>query len=344
MNANELTVLERAKQALSIEYTEAQLKTLSGKFSDIAEIKDDDDYSLVKGACREFQKVRVSIEKTGKAARDDANKFAKAVISEEKRLLKIFVPEENRLKALRKDVDDKHIREAAEKLAKETARKEAIEGKILYIRSFAENLFGQDVASLEGALDIVENIQITEDAYQEYEDNAVIAKNAVVTKLSAAIAERKELEILRAQQEDKARIQAEAQAKLDAESAKLRAQQDAIDKEKAEIEAAKHAEAEKKLAEERKEAEKVRLEKERLVAQEKARQEAERKAEKEKAEAERQEALRPEKDKLIDWLNKLRFIDGVALTEQGLVDIQSSALQALNDISVKYGKQVYLLK
>ena len=324
----ELTVLERAKQALSIQYTEQELEALADKFSDIAEIKDNDDYSLVKGACREFQKVRVSIEKTGKAARDDANKFAKAVIGEEKRLLKIIVPEEDRLKALRKEVDDRAVREAEEKLAKETARKEAIEEKILYIRSFASALFGQDVVSLEGALDIVENIHISEEEYQEYEDNAIVAKNAVIHKLSSAIATQKEVEELRAQQKETARIQAEAQAKIDAENAKIRAQQEAIDKEKAQI-------AEAKLAEERKEAEKVRLEKERLEREKKDREAAERIEADRKAEAERQESLKPEKEKLIDWLKKLRFIDGVELHNKKLSNIQKSTLSGLAELSVE---------
>ena len=331
----ELTVLERAKQALSIQYTEQELEALADKFSDIAEIKDNDDYSLVKGACREFQKVRVSIEKTGKTARDDANKFAKAVIGEEKRLLKIIVPEEDRLKALRKEVDDRAVREAAEKLAKETARKEAIEEKILHIRSFASDLFGHDVVSLEGALDIVENIHISEEEYQEYEDNAIVAKAAVINKLSSAITTQKEVEELRAQQKETARIQAEAQAKIDAENAKIRAQQEAIDKEKAEIAEAKLAEEKSKLAEERKEAEKVRLEKERLEREKKDREAAERIEADRKAEAERQESLKPEKEKLIDWLKKLRFIDGIELHDKKLSNIQKSTLSGLAELSVE---------
>ena len=50
------------------------------------------------------------------------------------------------------------------------------------------------------------------------------------------------MEELRAQQKETARIQAEAQAKIDAENAKIRAQQEAIDKEKAQIAEAKLAE------------------------------------------------------------------------------------------------------
>jgi len=337
----ELTVNERAKAALSIEHTEKELSELAKKFSDVTEISNADDYSLVKGACREFQKVRVSIERAGKEARDDANKFSKAVLSEQKRLLSIVVPEEDRLKALRKEVDDKAVREAAEKLKKEEERKENIAHKIEYdIRGPANNMFGKDSAELKIYLSDLTKIEITEEEYQEFFDDAVIAKNAGVKKLSVAIEEKEELERLRALQEEQEKKQAEEQARIDVENEKIRLAHEAIEKEKREIEAKKLAEAEataRKLKEENEQLEREKREKE-LAEQKKA--EAEQKKAEAEAEEARKEKVRPEKERLTDWVKKLRFIDGILIEDEELSEIQQEVLEDLSSLSIKYLEKI----
>ena len=330
---NDLSIVDRAKASLSIDHTEKELSDLAKKFADIERIVNEDDYSLVKGACREFQKVRVSIEKAGKSARDDANKFAKAVIEEQKRLLGIIAPEENRLKAIRKEVDDRAVREAAEKLKAEEERVGRIQERILHIRSRADFSFGLSSKELANYLDQLENIQITDGDYQEFFDEAVIAKNAGIKKLSSAIEEKKELEKLKAEREEQERKQAEQQAILDAQKREL-------EEEKAKLERAKKEEEEKRLAAERAEAKKVKEEKDRLEAEAKARDEAERMKAEQEADAARQEALRPEKEKLIDWIKKLRFIDVVNLKDESLLDIQQEIMSKLNEISIEYVDRV----
>jgi hypothetical protein len=309
---------------MSIEHTEQELESLAKKFADIIEIASRDDYLLVKSACREFQKVRVSIEKAGKAARDDANKFAKAVLSEQKRLLDIVVPEEDRLKALRKDVDDKAVREAAEKLRKEEERIEGIKNKIYNdIRGPVDRIFGEKASTLKVWLSDITNIQITEEEYQEFFDEAVIAKTATIKKLSGAIAEKEELERLRAMQEEQEKKQAEEQARIDAENEKIRLAQEAIEKEKREIEA-------KKLAEAEVTARKLKEENEKLEREKREKAIAEQKKINEEAEKARQEALKPEKEKLIDAINKCIAISDVSLTDKRLESIRSDFLEDID--------------
>ena len=67
VESTELTVQERADQALTIEHTEKDLVELAGKTADIAEIKDNADYELVKRGALVLRDVRVQIEKAGKA-------------------------------------------------------------------------------------------------------------------------------------------------------------------------------------------------------------------------------------------------------------------------------------
>lgn len=314
----ELTVNERAKAALSIDHTEQELTTLAAKFADVAEISSKDDYSLVKGACREFQKVRVSIEKAGKSARDDANKFSKAVLSEQKRLLNIIVPEEDRLKALRKEVDDRAVREAAEKLKKEEERIENIKHKIEHgIRGPANNMLGKSSEELERSWLNVMAIQVTEEEYQEFFDNAVIAKNACIKQLSDAIAEKKELEALRAAKEEQDKMQAEEQARIDSENEKIRLAQEAIEKEKREIEA-------KKLAEAEATAKKLKEENEKLEREKREKAIAEQKRIEEEAEKVRQKELLPEKERLLAWISEVD--DSVNLNR---LDVENRELSAI---------------
>ena len=324
----ELTVTERAKKALSIQHTESELSSLSSKYSDIKAIENRDDYSLVKGACREFQSVRVAITKAGKAARDDANAFSKAVISEEKRLLNIFVPEENRIKDIRKEYDDREIRIASEKLKKEEDRKESIQNNIAIIRSYAEDLFGMNSTELKRILDSAVSSDINESDFQEFTDEATIAKNAVITKLEAAYKERKEFEVQKEASDKIAAEQAAERAELDKKAEELRKQEE-------KIQAEKRAEDEKKLAAERAEAAKVRQEKERLEKEARDKAEAEQLAAENEAERVRQESMRPEKEKLIDWLKKLRFIDGIELHDKKLSNIQKSTLAGLSKLSIE---------
>lgn len=66
--------------------------------------------AVVKENRIELKKARVQIEKTGKALREDANAFAKAVIAKEKELIAIIAPEEDRLEALEDEAKRIEIR------------------------------------------------------------------------------------------------------------------------------------------------------------------------------------------------------------------------------------------
>lgn len=97
---NALTPIERASVALGASAHEKELSTLAGKFTGIKSITNSDGYKDAQSARMELVKARTDMEKKGKAARDDANAFSKAVIAEEKRLLSIIGPEEARIKGL----------------------------------------------------------------------------------------------------------------------------------------------------------------------------------------------------------------------------------------------------
>jgi len=106
--------------------TSAQLNQLAEKSRAIV-VKDITDKEAVEVAKRqrlELRGARVAIEKTGKDMRDDANKFAKAVIAKEKELIAIIKPEEERLKDIEEQA--KNYEEAERRNAELPKKKEVL--------------------------------------------------------------------------------------------------------------------------------------------------------------------------------------------------------------------------
>ena len=98
----ELTVQARAAVALGSSKAEAELVELASKSKAIIAITNNDGRTECHTAAMVAKDARVNIEKAGKAAREDATAFSKAVIAEEKRLVDLIAPEEKRLIELRR--------------------------------------------------------------------------------------------------------------------------------------------------------------------------------------------------------------------------------------------------
>ena len=79
--------------------TKAELQTLVDKYKglSIGGVEDKGGYAIVNAARKDLKEKRVAITKLGKQLRDDANKFAKAVIGKEKELVAIIEPLEAKL-------------------------------------------------------------------------------------------------------------------------------------------------------------------------------------------------------------------------------------------------------
>jgi hypothetical protein len=72
----------------------------------LPDLDDKAQYALVKEKQVELKKLRVRIEKAGKAKREEANAFNKKVLALEHEYIGIIEPEERRLEALRQQADD----------------------------------------------------------------------------------------------------------------------------------------------------------------------------------------------------------------------------------------------
>lgn len=362
--AKELTVTERAKKALALAQTEEQLQELARKSEDLTEINSTADYELVKRSALVLRDARVDLQKIGKAARDDANAFSKAIIAEEAHLVGIISPEENRLKAIRKAADDKEAEKLAEARRLEEARVADINRRIGEINKLAETLVTTTAEELEKRLEAAKDVSATVDYFAEFTEQAAEARYEAIDILEKALAARRDFEAQKAEQDRIAAEQAERQAELDRQAEEQRereaaaqaehdrkaaelAEQERLTQEKRnhEEQARKDAAAEearkaqeerdRKLAEERAEAERIRKEKEQLEAEARAREEAEQKAAEEQAERERLEAARPDLVRLIIFAEYLADLEGPEVEDPDCKRILETAIDSITDAGNK---------
>ncbi|MEM5429373.1 hypothetical protein [Cupriavidus oxalaticus] len=271
--STELTLPQRAAVALGSADHEAKLKELAAKHADIVEIKNPAGREQCHGAMMVLANARIAITKAGKEARDDATKFSKAVIEEEKRLIAIIEPEESRLRTMRDDWDAEREREKQAKAEAERQRIADLHYQIARIREWVTVATGRKPDEVAEIIQDVTNTPI-DASFEEFQGQAQLAKDETLDKLreihAAAVAREEEAARLKAEREELARLRA-------------------AEEERQRVAAAERAEEERK-AREAYEAEQARL------AEERAAQEAELRAQREAHErqlaAERAEADR----------------------------------------------------
>lgn len=155
-----LTLQNRAVTSMGVD--ETALFELSARSKDLThEIKSDAHFKEYGRAKSALVSARNSIEAKGKAARDDATAFSKAVIAEQKRLIAILEPEENRLQAKQDVWTDAKRRIELEALA-------IIEAKNAAIRELDAKLdhnlqFGDTAARISLRLAQVEAIELNDE-------------------------------------------------------------------------------------------------------------------------------------------------------------------------------------
>ncbi|MCC7184586.1 MAG: hypothetical protein IT509_13605, partial [Rhodocyclaceae bacterium] len=261
-----LTVTARAALALSSDQTRKDLQELVKKSANIKEVKNVAGREECHSAAMVLVRARTTITKTGKAAREDAAAFQKAVIAEEKALIAITEAEEARLLALRDAWDAARAAEKAEAERIERLRVETIHLRIADIRE-AGNLALQcrTSAMVEALIDKLDGATL--DGFDEFTEEAERARETTLARMKEIAATKL------AEEQERARVKAEQEA----EAARL---------------ALERAELERQ----RKEA----AEQARIAAQERAEQEAKAKAAREADEAAAQAILDAEALRLAD--------------------------------------------
>jgi hypothetical protein len=185
-----------------------------------------------------LKNARVTIEKTGKAAREDAQAFSRAVIDEEKRLKGIIAAEETRIFALRDGYDAEVEAKKAAEAAAEAARIAAIKEKIDGVRNLPLSLAGETSEVIEAEMVALAAFTPSEEAFQEFTDECKTALSECILALDDLLQRVKVQERAAAAAAEAQRI---AEETLAAERAAIAAERAAIDAERAALAAERAA-------------------------------------------------------------------------------------------------------
>ena len=245
----DLSLPERAQIALKSSETEHKLVELSSAYKSITTITNKDGREECHSALMVIRNTRTAIERTAKAAREDATKFSKAVIAEENRLIAIISDEETRLAGIRDAWDQQ--KEIERKAAEEAERQriEAIQNQIRDIKAIPYQFVSASLEEIQGRIELMEAEVPDPEYFGDLLLDAKIAhkdslhalrtrytqKQLEIEAAAKAEAERIALEAQRAEQARVAAEQAAAQKAIDDAQAAIKAQQDAIDEENARI-------------------------------------------------------------------------------------------------------------
>ena len=240
--SKQLTVIERASVALGASECEKQLTELVEESKGITTITNPAGRDECHTSAMKATKARTGITTTGKAARDDANAFSKAIIE----------PEEIRLKSLRDVWDAKIEAEKVEKARIEAERQDGIQSRIDVIRNMPSISILLTAQQLLASLDKLAAIEITTAIFDDRSDEAEYVMAQSVHQIEAMIVNRRNLDATLAQAEaqrvENERIAAELAAQhaeaermqreaLKAEADRQRVQAEELAKRRAEIEA-----------------------------------------------------------------------------------------------------------
>lgn len=233
--------------------TVAQLKELVGQSSGIqaVDLKDKVQLEIVKNSRIKLKKTRVEIEKYGKTLRDDANKFAKAVIAKEKELIGIIEPEEIRLADIEKEAEQLAIIE--ERKVKLPERKERLATIGDGVDVSDDHLLSLDATAFEAYYNERLGKKLAED--KEKQEADLREREARIREQEEAVKkEAEKLEIEKAARKREERAREEERAKLHKEEEeRVRSQKQAEEEQlKNEKEAQERLEKEKRYREWRK--------------------------------------------------------------------------------------------
>lgn len=286
-------VVQRARQVLSPVATADQLRGLVALSTHITQITNAAGRDQAHSARMALTRTRIAITKTGKAAREDAQAFTKAVIAAERDLIGITTPEEGRLESLVAAWDE---RKAAEKRAATEAEERRVQA--LRVRAAAGQIAmrradptADDLRAEIARIDAL----VIDDTLQEFADEARETRAASLSELTQWLARVTEAEARRAQEAEERR---QAEARLQAERAEIAREKAAQEAERKRIEAERQkvereqAELREQKAQHDREVAEAEARRERQRAEELAREEARKARERAEAEARQQAEAR----------------------------------------------------
>jgi len=301
------------------EYSGIAIKKMEDKFLPL-KIKDHEDkegYAKVHAARMNVKNKRVEVKKIKAKLKEESIAYNHVVDGVTNRLINLLQPIEDTLKEREKVVDDKKA-EILE--AKKRAQKEKLQRRVNALNVVKAAFFVADIEGLSDedfddtlrdateAFD-AENRRIAEQEAKDKEEKGRLEKQRIEQERVAKEQADREAKIkadqeardaeFKAQQDEIAKKQADKEAELKAKQDKIDADKKALDDAKTKEEADKKHAIEIEKAKKEAAAKAKREEKEAAERKEKKRLEDEKKA---KAKAERIERLKPDKEKIVGFV------------------------------------------
>lgn len=292
--------ISMTKQIVKYDITDAVIEKMRENYMPlkISGINDKENFTAVHEARMVVKNHRVRVEQRRKELKVDALEYGRRVDGEAKRIFNLLEPIEKHLQ-----MEENRITEEKERIKEEARQLE--ENRVNKIKTSIETIrelqFKAHNAPSEAITEITKRLvsyEITHEEFQEFTEEAKSLKDETVLKL-------KEIFELKSQQEkDDAKRKAENE-RLEKIRIKQEADQKIIDDERAKLEADKQAEQD-------------RLERLRII---------ELRDKNEKDAKARQDALKPDREKIIDYAEKVLSIQAHY--------IQDNDLQATFSIAIK---------
>lgn len=292
-----------------------------------------EDYKTVAGAIAEVRTLRVGVDKKRKELKADAMAWGKKVDVEAKRITEQLVEIEGPLKLERTRVDDEKEAEKALLAQQKQDRIDELRGMVESIRILGNSVYGKASDVIEVIIDQLQEIEITDESYEEY---AMEAKQVMNHALATASEEhqtavdreeeaaRQVLEGTRLEEErqEQARLRKIQDDKYESQQADIKKQQDALDLQAKTLREAGEAAERKK----REDAEKEQCQEDLKKAEAQREKDAE-------AALLREEALRPDKEKLLAFADTIDAMKGPDVESAEASDVISATLQTLGAVS-----------
>jgi len=257
-------------------------------------------YAVCRTALTSCVRTRTGIDKKRLELNADDQKRIKARNGAAKQLAALISPAEEHLSGLVKGEDDRKEVIQAEKRRVEQERVDGIRNKIVGFKEMAFGLIGLDADQLWKLKDGIEAVAlgITREEYQEFYSEALRELEQVLSATEQALE-------ARIKADDEAAAQKAEADRLAKQKKEQEETQSKIDKERKEIEEEKAKIAEDKQAEIGRKEEEEREKKEAEEGKVQKGKDAEDKIEREEREAERQRWLRPNKEKMLEFVDHL---------------------------------------
>lgn len=295
-----LAPAQRAAIALDSARHRKELADLVKKSASIVTVTNADGREEAHRAGMVLKSTRVAIQKRGKEAREDATAFSKAVIAEEKALVDLISPEEERVLSLRDAWDKKIEAERQAKIAAERQRVKALQARIAEIRNLPLTMTGKSSSEISQTIGILAG-HTAGASFDEFEEQAKATRLETLDRLAKMETEQRRIEF----DQEMARQEAERKRiAQEEEAARLKAEREEIDRQRAEQEARAEEERRRIQVEQEAAAAKARAEHEAAQAELKAERDrlnaelAAQRAEVERVRKEQEEALQQERERI----------------------------------------------